>query len=102
VKLSAAVDLFVADRRSQGRINSPNTEAAYRAKLDAHAEDVSERDPSKTGRDDVKRTLRRWEHPNSQRQEHAVLTSLACSPGCAARRCACCAASTSPAPASST
>jgi site-specific recombinase XerD len=76
LKLSAAVDLFVADRRSQGRINSPNTEAAYRAKLDAHAEDVSERDPSKTGRDDVKRTLRRWEHPNSQRQAHAVLTSF--------------------------
>jgi site-specific recombinase XerD len=76
MKLSAAVDLFVADRCSQGRINSPNTIAAYRAKLDAHAEDVSERDPSKTGRDDVKRTLRRWEHPNSQRQAHAVLTSF--------------------------
>lgn len=76
MKLSAAIDLYVADRRSQGRINSPNTELAYRRVLNAHCDDVHNRDPSKTGRADIKKTLRRWEHPNSQRQAHAVLTSF--------------------------
>jgi integrase/recombinase XerD len=76
VKFSAAIDLYVADQQRAGRINSPNTIAAYRAKLDAHCDDVSGRDPAKTGREDVKTTLRRWPHPNSQRQAHAVLTSF--------------------------
>lgn len=76
VKFAVAIDLYVLDMRSQGRMNSKNTEGAYRAKLDAHCDDVSNRDPAKTGRDDVKRTLRRWDHPNSQRQAHAVLTSF--------------------------
>lgn len=76
MKMSAAVDEFIADRKSQGRISSTNTEKAYRAKLNAHIDDVENRDPAKTGRRDVKATLRRWEHPNSQRQAHAVLTSF--------------------------
>lgn len=76
MKFARAIDLYVIDLRSQGRINSANTESAYRRVLSNHCDDVSGRDPAKTGRDDVKRTLRRWEHPNSQRQAHAVLTSF--------------------------
>lgn len=76
MRFTAAIDLFLDDLASQGRVNSPHTEAAYRAKLEAHAEDIGNRDPSKTGRDDVKATLRRWRHPNSQRQAHAILTSF--------------------------
>lgn len=76
MRFSAAIDDFVVDRRSQGAINSPNTEARYRHVLDAHCDDVSDRDPAKTGRDDIKRTLRRYEHPNTQRQAHAILTSF--------------------------
>jgi integrase/recombinase XerD len=76
VKFSAVIDLYVADRRSQGRINSPNTETAYRRVLNLHCDDVNGRDPAKTGRNDIKTTLRRWQHPNSQRQAHAVLTSF--------------------------
>jgi integrase/recombinase XerD len=76
MRLDHAVDQFVRDMRAQGRIRSPHTEAAYRSKLDLHAKDVLNRDPSKTGREDVKRTLARWEHPNSRNQAHAILRSF--------------------------
>lgn len=76
MKFSAAIDLYIGDLRSQGRINSANTERAYRELLGIHADDVANRDPALTGRDDVKRTLRHWPHPNSQRQKHAILASF--------------------------
>ncbi|MFP5356240.1 MAG: hypothetical protein ACLGIK_14020 [Gemmatimonadota bacterium] len=66
MKLTDAIEAFIADKRSEGRINSPRTEAGYRLTLETHARDVGNRDPSTIGRDDVKRTLRRWEHPNTQ------------------------------------
>lgn len=73
---SEAIDLFIADRRSQGRINSPRTEQAYRRVLGFHCDDVGDVHPAKVTRGDVKTTLRRWPHPNSQRQAHAVLASF--------------------------
>lgn len=76
MKLTSAIDLFIGDMRSQGRINSPATERDYRGALLAHAEDVGNRDPRKTNRDDVKRTLRRWPHPNSQRKQRSILVSF--------------------------
>lgn len=76
MRFTAAIDLFVTDRTSQGRINSPATERDYRATLLVHAEDVDNRDPRKTGRDDVKATLRRWPHPNSQRKHRPVLVAF--------------------------
>ena len=36
----------------------------------------SNRDPAYVGREDVKRTLRRWPHPNTQRKNRAVLVSF--------------------------
>jgi hypothetical protein len=63
VRFSDAVDLFICDRRSQGRLNSESSVRGYRGTLDAHAEDVGNRDPAKVGREDVKRTLRRWPPP---------------------------------------
>jgi site-specific recombinase XerD len=71
-----AIDVYVADMRAQGRINSPNTERDYRITLDAHADDVTNRDPRLTNRDDVKRTLRRWPHPNSQSKNRSILVSF--------------------------
>lgn len=76
MRFSSAIDDFITDLRSQGRINSPNTEELYRRALNAHCDDVSNRDPSLTGRDDVKRTLRRWAHPNSQRQMHSIIATF--------------------------
>jgi integrase/recombinase XerC len=76
VKFSEAVDLYVGDMKAQGRIGSPRTERSYRGCLDSHADDVGNRDPRYTNRDDVKRTLRRWANPNTQRVRRAVLVSF--------------------------
>ncbi len=71
-----AIDLFIADKRAEGRISSDRTEAGYRLTLNAHAVDVGNRDPKLTGRDDVKRTLARWPHPNTRAYNRAVLVSF--------------------------
>lgn len=76
MKFSEGVDLYIGDMKAQGRIGSPRTERSYRGCLDSHAEDVSNRDPRYTNRDDVKRTLRRWANPNTQRVRRAVLVSF--------------------------
>jgi integrase/recombinase XerD len=76
VKFSRAIDLYIADMRSEGRINSPASERSYRGTLDDHCDDLGNRDPSYVGRDDVKRTLRRWTHPNTQRKNRAILVSF--------------------------
>lgn len=71
-----AIDLYLQDQRSAGRINSPETEKNYLHALWAHADDVDNRSPHTTNRDDVKRTLRRWQNPNSQRTRRSVLISF--------------------------
>lgn len=76
MRFSIAIDMFVADWTSQGRLRSPRSELAYRATLNLHADDVTNRDPSKTGRDDVKRTLARWKNPNTQYTRRAHLVSF--------------------------
>jgi integrase/recombinase XerD len=76
VRFTRAIDLFVADQRTAGRLNSDRSEVAYRATLTRHAEDVGNRDPATTNREDVKRTLSRWAHPNSQRTCRAHLVSF--------------------------
>lgn len=76
MRLDNAIDLFITDMRNQKRINSPHTELAYRSKLEMHAKDVLNRDPSKTGREDVKRTLLRWEGSASKNQAQSILRSF--------------------------
>jgi integrase/recombinase XerD len=76
VRFRDAIEQYVVDMRSQGRLNSPSSERGYRSTLDAHAEDVGNRDPGKTGREDVKRTLQRWPHPNTQGTNRAKLVSF--------------------------
>lgn len=76
MKLTRTIDAFEADMRSQGRLNSDASVRAYRASLTCHAEDVNNRDPRYTGREDVKRTLARWANPNSQRTRRAHLVSF--------------------------
>jgi integrase/recombinase XerD len=48
----------------------------YRSTLVAHAEDIGNRDPSYVGREDVKRTLRRWPNPNTQGTNRSKLVSF--------------------------
>ena len=76
MRFTTAIDRFCEDMKSQGRMNSPATERDYRYCLVRHGEDVDNRDPRYTNRDDVKRTLRRWSHPNSQSKYRSVLVSF--------------------------
>lgn len=71
-----AIDLYIADMRAQGRINSDRTEYGYRECLGYHSDDVANRDPRYTNRADVKKTLRRWAHPNTQSVRRACLVSF--------------------------
>lgn len=76
MRFSVAIDLFIEEMQRRGRINSEPTERSYRDRLDKHAEDVGNRDPRKTGRADVKTTLRRWPRANTQYVAHAILASF--------------------------
>ncbi|MGA2321992.1 MAG: tyrosine-type recombinase/integrase [Solirubrobacteraceae bacterium] len=76
MKFAAAIDVYIADMRTQGRLNSSSSERGYRSTLLAHAEDVSNRDPAYVARDDVKRTLRRWANANTQGTNRAKLVSF--------------------------
>lgn len=71
-----AIDLYIKDMWAEGRITSAKTEVSYRACLNLHAEDVGNRDPRYTNRDGVKRTLRRWTNPNTQRVRRGCLVSF--------------------------
>ena len=76
MKFYDAIEAYITDMRTQGRLNSASSERGYRSTLDAHAVDVGNRDPAKTGREDVKRTLRRWPNPNTQGTNRAKLVSF--------------------------
>jgi integrase/recombinase XerD len=76
VRFAVAIDQFIEDMRSEGRINTDSSERSYRGTLYKHAEDVSNRDPRKVGPDDIKRTLARWTHPNTKATCRAHLVSF--------------------------
>jgi site-specific recombinase XerD len=76
MNFARALDLYIADMTSQGRLNSESAVRGYRSTLEAHAEDVGNRDPRYVGRDHVKRTLRRWAHPNTQATNRSKLVSF--------------------------
>jgi site-specific recombinase XerD len=71
-----AIDLYIVDMQTQGRLNSPSSERGYRSTLLAHAEDIQNRDPAYVGREDVKRTLRRWPNANTQGTNRSKLVSF--------------------------
>lgn len=71
-----AIDEFIRDQQLAGRINSEATKRTYLHTLWRHADDVDNRSPHTTNRDDVKRTLRRWSHPNTQRTCRSILVSF--------------------------
>lgn len=78
MNLMQAVDAWLAEFAANGRINSQNTLLSYRRTLQWHSEDVENRDPAKTGKADVQRTLARWhgKAPATRAQRHAALTSF--------------------------
>jgi integrase len=71
-----AVELFIADMRVLGRLTTDRSADEYRRTLLQHAEDAVTADPRATTREDAKRTLRRWRHPNTQRRRRSILVSF--------------------------
>lgn len=76
MKLTSAIDAFLADAKAEGQLNSPRSETSYRAALRCHADDVGNRDPRTVNRDDIKRTLARYKHPNTRRRNQSMLVSF--------------------------
>lgn len=82
MKFSEAIDLFCDDMIGEGRMAPPRhgkrspTEINYRITLNAHAEDVQDRDPRSTFPADVNQTLRRYPHPNTRRKNRSIMVSF--------------------------
>ena len=76
MRMTAAIDAYVADMKNDSRLTSAASEVAYRKALVCHAEDVENRDPRFTNRDDVKRTLTRWQNPNTRANRRSILVSF--------------------------
>lgn len=76
MKFDEAIDRYLEDMRSEGRINSPHSVASYRSRLEVLADEVSNRDPSKVGLEDVNRTLRHWPHASTASHARSVYVSF--------------------------
>jgi integrase len=75
VRFARAIDAFLDDMRVAGRITSRPSERAYTDVLRWHEQDAEVKDPRKTTREDVRRTLRRWSG-NSQATRHSILAAF--------------------------
>jgi site-specific recombinase XerD len=76
VTFSKAIDDYLADMVSAGDLRSERSVDTYRRALQVFADDVNNRNPRLVGREDVKRHLRRWPHPNTQRRHRSMLVSF--------------------------
>ncbi len=70
------VETFLRDQRKYGQHTSAHTQEAYRHVLILHLEDLGLRGPLEADRNDVKRTLDRWDYAPTRARQHAVLTSF--------------------------
>jgi integrase/recombinase XerD len=75
MRFTDAIEDYLRDQRRAGRINSEETVRTCRRVLGLHAEDTPD-GPLGSSRNDIKRTLARWDHPNTQGREHSILTSF--------------------------
>jgi hypothetical protein len=73
---TAAAELYIADMRALGRLTTERSAGEYRRTILQHALDAGTSDPRVTTRNDAKRTLRRWSHPNTQRRRRSILVSF--------------------------
>ena len=76
MSFSGAIDDFLADRTSAGDLRSERSVDTYRRALQAFADSVNNRSLKLVGREDVKRHLRRYQHPNTQRRHRSMLVSF--------------------------
>jgi integrase len=70
-----AIDAYIHDQQTFGRLNSHHSEMAYRGVLRAHHKDIGRRSPLTTDRQHVKKTLERRTGA-SQYAAHSVLISF--------------------------
>jgi site-specific recombinase XerD len=75
-RLAGVIDAYITDMRAHGRLTTDRSAQEYRRVLSSHAEDAAGADPATTSREEVKRTLRRWPHPNTQRRRRSVLVAF--------------------------
>jgi len=71
-----AIELFLEDMFSLGRLTTDHSIAEYRRTVRKHAEDAGGARPDATTRDHIKQTLRRWSHPNTKRRKRSMLVSF--------------------------
>ncbi len=71
-----AIELFLEDMVTLGRLNTDRSCAEYRRTVRKHAEDAGGARPDATTRNEVKLTLRRWSHPNTKRRKRTMLVSF--------------------------
>lgn len=72
-----AIDSYIRDQRDFGRLRSINSVRGYESILRRHHEDMGRRSPLGTNREDIKRTLKRWNPAtNSQYHGHSVMISF--------------------------
>lgn len=76
MNLSALIDPFVDDKFADGSFTSKHTEDAYRLALQRLVDDTRDKDVRDVTRENVKRTLRRWPEPSTQRARRAALVSF--------------------------
>jgi integrase/recombinase XerC len=76
LSFASAVELYIADMRALARLTTERSADEYRRAFLQHAADAGTTDPRATTREDVKRTLRRWSHPNTQRRRRSMLVSF--------------------------
>lgn len=76
MRFSTAIDDFLADMASAGSLRSERSVDTYRRALQAFADSVNNRSVKLIGREDVKRHLRAYKHPNTQRRHRSMLVSF--------------------------
>lgn len=76
MRFDEAVDQYLDDMQTEGRLNSPNSTASYRARLNVLGGEVHNRDPRTVGIGDIERTLRRWPHPATGQHARSIYVSF--------------------------
>src|SRR5512133_1901806 len=71
-----AFELFLEDAFALGRLTTARSAAEYRRTVRNHAGDAAPLGPVEAGREQVKATLRRWDHPNTKRRKRSMLVSF--------------------------
>jgi integrase/recombinase XerD len=71
-----AIELFLEDAFALGRLTTARSAAEYRRTVRKHAADAAGLGPVDTGREQIKATLRCWEHPNTKRRKRSMLVSF--------------------------